>query len=450
MNTPVISRRFFLKQGALAFASIGAGSLFGPDFLRSSVFAAETTRSAGRRRVLVCLFQRGAADGLSMVVPYGDPDYFKLRREIALAAPSSRAGADGVLDLDGRFGLHPALRPLHELYGAGELAVLHACGNPHASRSHFEAQDLMESGVGGDKHEATGWLNRLVVACPEDEARRAALRAVAMTSQLPRSLQGEADALAIPDLGKFGVRDAGPVSGARAGAEAAMMGGMSRGGAARGFEELYETAVGDALHGAGRDGFAAMELLRKVDPARYRPANGAEYPRGSFGRSLSQVAQLIKADVGLEVAFVEIGGWDTHANQGAGEGQLANRLRDLGGGLAALHRDLGARMSDVLVLTMSEFGRTARQNGNRGTDHGSGTAFFALGGGVRGGRVLGQWPGLAPERLFEGRDLAITTDYRDFFAEACVRHMGVPESKLAGVFPGHAVSPRKFRGYLRA
>ncbi len=450
MNSPVISRRFFLKQGALAFASIGAGTLFGPDFLRSSVFAAETTRSSGGRRVLVCLFQRGAADGLSMVVPYGDPDYFKLRHEIALAAPSSQAGANGVLDLDGRFGLHPALRPLHELYGAGELAVLHACGNPHASRSHFEAQDLMESGVGADKHEATGWLNRLVLACPEDEARREALRAVALTNQLPRSLHGAADALAIPDLGRFGVREAGMPAPGRNGGDNMMMGAASRGGAARGFEEIYETAVGDALHGAGRDGFAAMELLRKVDPARYRPANGATYPNGNFGRSLRQVAQLIKADVGLEVVFVEIGGWDTHANQGAGEGQLANRLRELGGGLAALHRDLGAKMSDVLVLTMSEFGRTARQNGNRGTDHGSGTAFFALGGGVNGGRVLGDWPGLAPEKLFEGRDLAITTDYRDFFAEACARHMGVAETNLGYIFPGHTVNPRRFRGYLRA
>lgn len=450
MSAPVISRRFFLKQGALAFASIGAGSLFGPDFLRSSVFAAETTRSSGGRRVLVCLFQRGAADGLSMVVPYGDPDYFKLRKEIALAAPSSSAGVDGVLELDGRFGLHPALRPLHALYGAGEMAVLHACGNPHASRSHFEAQDLMESGVGSDKHEATGWLNRLVVACPEDEARRAALRAVAMTSQLPRSLQGSAEALAIADLEKFGVRETGFVAGGRSGGGMGMMESAPRVGAAKGFEALYETAVGDALHGAGRDSFAAMDLLRKVDPARYRPANGAEYPRGSFGRSVRQVAQLIKADVGLEVAFVEIGGWDTHANQGAGEGQLANRLRELGAGLAALHRDLGAKMSDVLVLTMSEFGRTARQNGNRGTDHGSGTAFFALGGGVRGGRVLGDWPGLAPDRLFEGRDLAITTDYRDFFAEACVRHMGVAESGLANIFPGHTAATKKFRGYLRA
>ncbi len=439
MHSPPISRRFFVKQGALAFATLGAGALFGPDFLRSSVFAAETRKASGGRRVLVCLFQRGAADGLSMVVPYGDPDYYRLRNEIALAAPSQKAGAASVLDLDGRFGLHPALRPLHALYGAGELAVLHACGNPKATRSHFEAQDLMESGTGDDRKLATGWLNRMIGCCPEDAAQRTALRAVAMSGQMPRSLHGPEDALAIADLERFGVGGGAAAAGA--------MGGSTM-GAAKSFEEIYESAAGDALHGAGHDSFAAMDLLKKVDPKRYTPANGAVYPNGSFGKSLRQVAQLIKAEVGLEVAFVEIGGWDTHANQGAASGALATRLTELAGGLAALHQDLGAKMSDVLVLTMSEFGRTARQNGNRGTDHGHGTAFFALGGGVRGGRVLGDWPGLSADKLFEGRDLAITTDYRDFFAEACVRHMGVAEGELARIFPGHVASTKKFRGYL--
>lgn len=445
MNSPQISRRFFVKQGALAFAAIGAGALFGPDFLRSSVLAAETRKSGGGKRVLVCLFQRGAADGLSMVVPYGDKDYYKLRTDIALAGPSQKAGAAGVLDLDGRFGLHPALKPLHELYGAGEMAVLHACGNPQATRSHFEAQDLMESGAGSDKNLATGWLNRLIGCCPEDAAHHSALRAVAMAGQMPRSLQGREEALAIADLERFGVKGGGAAP-----SMPAMGEGMSsdRGGAAKGFEDIYESAVGDALHGAGRDGFAAMDLLKKVDPKRYTPANGAAYPNGGFGKSLRQVAQLIKAEVGLEIAFVEIGGWDTHANQGAANGALATRLTELAGGLAALHKDLGAKMSDVLVLTMSEFGRTARQNGNRGTDHGHGTAFFALGGNVRGGRVLGDWPGLSTEKLFEGRDLAITTDYRDFFAEACVKHMGVAETELEKVFPGHKATAKKFRGYL--
>ncbi|AOS43655.1 hypothetical protein Verru16b_00707 [Lacunisphaera limnophila] len=433
---PPISRRFFVKQGALAFASLGAGALLGPAFVRAAALSAEGRKSAGGRRTLVCVFQRGAADGLSMVVPYGDRDYYRLRGEIALAAPARAAGAAGVLDLDGHFGLHPALRGLHELYGAGELAVLHACGNPLASRSHFEAQDLMESGTGDDRHVATGWLNRMIGCCPEDQARRSALAAVALTGQMPRSLQGPEEALAIADLTRFKVGGVGVTA----------AGGM--GGATRGFEQLYESAVGDALHSAGQEGFAAMDLLRKAVPADYRPAHGAQYPNGTFGRGMRQVAQLIKADVGLEVAFVEIGGWDTHANQGAAAGALANRLGELGAGLTALHRDLGSRMSEVLVLTMSEFGRTARQNGNRGTDHGHGTAFFALGGGVKGGRVLGRWPGLAPDRLFEGRDLAITTDYRDFFAEACVRHMGVPAAELAQVFPAHAAGAGKFPGYL--
>jgi uncharacterized protein (DUF1501 family) len=443
MNSPHISRRFFVKQGALAFATLGAGALFGPDFLRSSIFAAEARKNAGGRRVLVCLFQRGAADGLSMVVPYGDKDYYSLRSDIALAAPSQKAGAAGVLDLDGRFGLHPALAPLHELYGAGELAVLHACGNPKGTRSHFEAQDFMESGTGDDRKLASGWLNRMIGVCPEDAAHRSALRAVAMTGQMPRSLHGREEALAIADLERFGVGGGGGAT--RAAMAMGAMGGM---GAAKSFEDIYESAAGDALHGAGQDSFAAMELLKKVDPKRYSPANGAAYPNGGFGKSLRQVAQLIKADVGLEIAFVEIGGWDTHANQGGANGVLANRLTELAGGLSALHRDLGEKMSDVLVLTMSEFGRTARQNGNRGTDHGHGTAFFALGGGVRGGRVLGDWPGLATDKLFEGRDLAITTDYRDFFAEACVKHMGVAEADLAKVFPGHLASAKRFRNYL--
>ena len=436
MKTQPVSRRFFVKQGALAFAAIGAGALFGPDFLRSSVMAAETRKSSGGRRVLVCLFQRGAADGLSMVVPYGDKDYYKLRNDIALSAPSQKAASAGVLDLDGRFGLHPALAPLHELYGAGELAVLHACGNPNATRSHFEAQDLMESGTSTDRNLATGWLNRMIGCCPEDAAHRSALQAVSLTAQLPRSLQGNADALAIADLTRYGISQGSTPAGSKTNATS--------------FEQIYENAVGDALHSAGRDGFAAMDLLRKVNPQNYTPSNGAAYPQGAFGKSLRQVAQLIKADVGLEIAFVEIGGWDTHANQGGATGTLATRLTELGGGLAALHKDLGAKMSDVLVLTMSEFGRTARQNGNRGTDHGHGTAFFALGGDVRGGRVLGDWPGLSTEKLFEGRDLAITTDYRDFFAEACVRHMGVAEKDLPRVFPGHQATSGKFRNYLRA
>lgn len=450
---PPITRRFFLKRGALAFAALGAGAMLGPDFLRGSVLTADTRKSSGGRRVLICIFQRGAADGLSMVVPYGDPDYYRIRSDIALRAPL-KGGAEGqVRDLNGFFGLHPALGALHPLYGAGELAIVHACGNPGATRSHFDAQDLMESGTDKNKNLVTGWLNRMIGCCPEDAARQvSAVRAMAMTGQLPRSLQGRNEALAVADLERFGLKETPAVASRRRDRDVGVMEGPSSrpGAAAKGFEDLYESPSGDAVHGAGRDGFAAMQLLSKVDPRRYSPANGATYPNGSFGRSLRQVAQLIKEDVGLEVAFVEIGGWDTHANQGAATGSLATRLTEMSNGLAALHKDLGSKMSEVLVLTMSEFGRTARQNGNRGTDHGHGTVFFALGGGVKGGSVLGDWPGLSEGKLFERRDLAITTDYRDFFAEACVRHMGVSTADLDKIFPGRVTDPKKFRGFMRA
>jgi uncharacterized protein (DUF1501 family) len=327
------------------------------------------------------------------------------------------------------------------LYKAGHLAVVHACGSPNASRSHFDMQDFMESGVTADKAIATGWMGRMLreqAAANQAKAAKASpFRAVAMTAAVPRSLRGEVDALAIPDLKSFGV-----------GAPAA--GGTGATGGASGFEGMYEQAVGDIMRGAARGSFEAIDLLRKADPTKYQPAKGADYPQGPFGRALLQVAQLIKADVGLEAAFVETEGWDTHVNQGGANGQLAGRLYDFSRGLAALHADLGDRMSDVLVLTMSEFGRAARQNGNRGTDHGHGTCFFALGGNVAGGKVLGKWPGLGSEQLFEGRDLAVTTDYRDVFAEAAVRHLGVPLDALDRVFPKHKVEAAKFRGFCKA
>jgi uncharacterized protein (DUF1501 family) len=393
--------------------------------------AADSTRAANGKKVLVCVFQRGAADGLSMVVPHGDPFYYQYRSDIALAPPARSAGAGASLDLDGFFALHPALDAFLPLYKAGHLAVIHACGSSNSSRSHFDMQDFMESGVPADKSVHTGWLNRMVQN--RAEARATPFRAVSMTSVLPRSLQGDAEALAIRDLPSFGVNS--PIA----------MGNM-----AGGFEGMYDGAVDGVLHGAGKESFDAIAMLKKANPSQYTPAHGATYPKGGFGNSMFQVAQLIKADLGLEVAFVELDGWDTHANQGAANGQLAGRLHDFSRAIAAFHADLGDRMSDVLVLTMSEFGRAARQNGNRGTDHGHGTCFFALGGNVRGGRVLGQWPGLAPEKLFEQRDLAVTTDFRDVFAEACTRHFGVKTQAMAQVLPNYAIEEGKFRGFCAA
>ncbi|MBV9469857.1 MAG: DUF1501 domain-containing protein [Abitibacteriaceae bacterium] len=449
-----VSRRVFIKQGALALASVGLGPACGPYFLRNTVFAAEPDRSSratGGRKVLICIFQRGAVDGMSMVVPHGDPYYYQHRNVNGIAIP--RTGQDGVLDLDGTFGLHPALAPLKPIYQAGHLAPIHACGSPNATRSHFDAQDYMEAGAPGDKSVADGWLTRTLLHCPEDAAKmNSVFRGVAMTSQLPRSLQGEADALAIPDLRTFGINaaNAAPVLPRKKNRSMAM--GDMQGGhdtsAAGGFEALYDDAVGDVLHGAGKETFEALKMIQSINAKRYMPASGAEYPRTRYGDSLQQIAQLIKADVGLEVAFAEAGGWDTHVNQGSTQGQLARRLQEFGQGLAALYTDLGDRMADVTILTMSEFGRTARQNGNGGTDHGHATCFLALGGNINGGKVLGQWPGLAPEQLYENRDLAVTTDFRDVFGEVAQKHLGVRD--LAAVFPHYQSSPDKFRGVLKA
>ena len=359
------------------------------------------------------MFQRGAVDGLGMIVPHGDRDYAAARAAIAIRPP--RAGdAGAAVDLDGFFGLHPALAPLVPFWQSRALAVVHACGSPDKTRSHFDAQDYMESGTPGVKSTNDGWLARAAMTVP---APRSPFRAVALGSTLPRVLRGDAGAISLASLDRFDVRGT---------AEAAV--------ARQGFESLYEQGVHDLLHGTGRETFEAVRMLKRANASRLAPANGAEYPRSRLGESLRQIAQLIRADVGLEIAFTDADGWDTHVGQGAEQGQLANRLRDFGASLAAFAQDLGDRMADVIVLTMSEFGRTVAENGNRGTDHGHATAMLLLGGGVRGGTVYGRWPGLARERLYEGRDLAVTTDFRALFGEVAGRHLAI--AKPATLFPG--------------
>jgi uncharacterized protein (DUF1501 family) len=422
------SRRFFLKRGGVALASIGlaAGA---PSFLRRAVEAAEglAVTPAGRRKTLIAIFQRGAADGLNMVVPYGEGGrYYDLRPQIAIARPG--AGPEAAVDLDGFFGLHPSLSPLGSLWDERRLAIVHAAGSPDNTRSHFDAQDYMESGTPGRKSTPDGWLNRHLQA--RAEAQPTPFRAVAVAQNLPRSLQGRAPALAVRSLADFDIR---------AGAQA----GRVRGG----FEDIYEQSASEALRGAGRETFEAVRFLRRVNPAQYRPENGAEYPRGRYGEALAQIAQLVKAGVGLEVAFAETNGWDTHRAQGGARGQLAGLLAQFAAGIKALTVDLGPeRMQDVVILTMSEFGRTVRQNGTGGTDHGHANALFVVGGAVRGGRVYGEWPGLREESLHEGRDLALTTDFRDVFGEVAARHLG--QKDLRRVFPGYDLRPGRFRGLI--
>jgi uncharacterized protein (DUF1501 family) len=400
-----------------------------PSFVRRAAYAAELP--GGRKgKLLICLFQRGAADGLNMVVPHGEAAYYAARPNIAVPRPGG-ATENSALDLDGFFGLHPALRPFERLYRDGLLAPIQAVGSPSATRSHFDAQDYLESGTPDRKSTPDGWLNRYLAVqgtCQECAARDAAspFRAVSMTTQTPRILEGPAPAVAMNSLGEFTVR--------------------AGGSSAERLEALYRTGETDLVHGAGREMFDAVKLLRAANPQRYEPEHGADYPRSPFGQRLREIAQLIKADVGLELAFADVGGWDTHVNQGGATGQLAQRLGDFSRSIAALVTDLGDRMQDVVILTMSEFGRMVRQNGNGGTDHGHAGAMFVIGSDVRGARVHGKWPGLDPDVLFEGRDLALTTDFRAVFSEILVKHMGA--EKLDAIFPGYEGKRLEWVGVL--
>jgi uncharacterized protein (DUF1501 family) len=408
---PMLTRRVFLKSSGMAMLSLG----FAPSFLARAAEAA-----GARRKLLIAIFQRGAVDGLNMVVPYGEADYYRLRSTIAVPRPGTGDGS--AVDLDGFFGLHPRMASLKPLWNNRSLAIVHACGSPDSTRSHFDAQDYMETATPGVKSTKDGWLNRyLQVAHTHDTP----LSAVAVARQMPRSLQGSAPALAMASIGEFGVR-----------------GGM---GTQESFEEAYARASDQVLRGTASDAFDAIRVLSRRSAAAYRPENGASYPRTPYGQALQEVARLAKADVGLEIAFAESTQWDHHINEGGATGQIANRLADFADGLAALARDLGDRMADTIILTMSEFGRTVAENGNRGTDHGHGNAMMVIGGNVKGGQIHGTWPGLREEQRHEGRDLTITTDFRDVFGEVVMRHLSAREDIAARVFPGYGVKPGQFR-----
>jgi uncharacterized protein (DUF1501 family) len=416
------SRRYFMKQGGIAL--VGLSSV--PAFLQRAIAA---TPSAGKKQ-LVVLFQRGAADGLNIVVPFAEPNYYRLRPSIAIPQPK-RGGGDAAIDLDGFFGLHPSLAPLEPLFHRNELAIVHAAGSPDPTRSHFDAQDYMESGTPGVKATQDGWLDRAIGTIPEENA--SPFRAVAMGPNLPRMLQGSTGAIALPDLRQFKVQP-----------QSVAMAGVAEGG----FEAMYAQSVDHALHGTGTETFEAIDILRKIDTSKYQPDNGAEYPKNAVGQRLLQIAEMIKANIGVEVMFLDCGGWDNHVNEGSTQGQLANLLRDLGQSLAAFHQDMGDRMKDVVVVTMSEFGRTAKENGNRGTDHGHANCMFVMGGDVKGGHVYGKWPGLDDHQLNEGRDLALTTDFRSVVGEILTKHLGVKD--LAPVFPGFASNGRSYPGLIRS
>ncbi len=398
-----------MKTAGLALVAFGASGT--PIFLKRAAAMATS-----KRKVLVTIFQRGAMDGVMAVSPYGDSYLQKVRPRLAMALPNS-GGENAVLDLDGRFGFHPAFQPLLPLFQRKELAIVHGVGSPEPTRSHFDQQDYMESGTPGRKGTPDGWLNRVA---KELGAGTSPFKAVAMTSALPRSLYGDESALAISNLADFGVKAPGAM-------QSAMAAGQS-------FEVLYEQTSQTLLRGAGQESFEAIKLLSKIDVKNYRPLERAEYPRSPLGNSLKQIAQLIKADVGVEIAFAESGGWDTHVQQGTARGNFANRAKDLAQAIAAFWKDLEAYHDVVTLMTMTEFGRTIAENGSNGTDHGRGSCLFVLGSKVDGGKVHGIFPNtLAPENLEDGRDLPVTTDFRAVFSDVAGKTFGIKDD--AKIFP---------------
>jgi uncharacterized protein (DUF1501 family) len=409
-----MDRRIFLKSSAMAMVGVGSTPLW----LSRALYADDAP--SPRKKILVAIFQRGAVDGLNVVVPHGEQRYYDLRPTIAVPRPDGTP--DSAIDLDGFFGLHPSLKALKPIYDSGKLAIVQAVGSPDPTRSHFDAQDYMESGTPGLKATGDGWLNRALLSA----AKQSPMRAVSMTPDLPRCLRGRNEAIAVSNLNDFQVRD-------------------PRGSST--FESMYANTSDKFLNGTGRETFEAVKMMQALQKQGYTPANGAHYPGQRLGQSLKQIAQLIKSNVGLEVAFTDVGGWDTHVNevgQKASQGQLANLLNEFGQSLAAFYQDLGDRMTDVTVVTMSEFGRTARENGNRGTDHGHANCMLAFGGDIKGGKVYGEWPGMAEEQLYENRDLNLTTDFRDVLGELVTRHLG--NRQISSVFPGYA--DPKFRGLI--
>lgn len=402
------TRRLFLKSSGLALLSFGVG----PSFL---LRAAEGANRSSRKRVLVTIFQRGAMDALAAVPPIDSSELSRLRPRIALPA-AQRTGGERLIDLGVGFGFHPALASLEPLFRERQLAVVHCVGSPDPTRSHFDAQDYMETGTPGRKGTSSGWLNRV---CGELGHEASPLRALALTGALPKSLYGSEAAVAVSRLEDLALRTPRAT-------------GANQGAASSGFEALYEQASSELLRRGAQEAFEAAELLQAI--TRERSRSVSRYPASPLGQALQQIAAVIRADVGLEVAFAESGGWDTHVRQGGAEGNFARRAQDLAASIAAFWEDLGSRREDVVLMTMTEFGRTVAENGSGGTDHGHGSCLFVLGSPVDGGKVHGRFPGLDRDLLYEGRDLPVTTDFRSVFSEVAVRHLGVdPKAEL---FPG--------------
>lgn len=407
------SRRAFLKAGSLALFGVGIGGV--PNFMARAADSKKLTGLYKKNKILVCIFQRGAMDGLMAVTPFTD-EYLKAARPGLFMTAATQGNNNPLIDLDGRFGMHPAMNSFAPLFKENRLAIVHGIGSPNNTRSHFDAQDYMESGTPFNKGTASGWLNRASGLLGHDASP---FRSVSLTSSLPRSFYGDNAAIAISNLRDFTLQMKGNP--------------MASNMVAKSFEELYDQTSSSLLKETGKESFDAVKMLQKTDVSKYTPANNAQYPGSALGSALKQIAQLIKMDVGLEVAFAESGGWDTHFNQGTANGIFARNVNDLSSSITAFWTDLGNYQDDVTVMTMTEFGRTVKQNGTGGTDHGRASCLFVLGNDVNGGKVHGNIQSLSIENLEDGRDLAVTTDFRSVFSEVAGRHLNIHNNKI--LFP---------------
>lgn len=406
-----VSRRDFLS-GATAFV-FGQSLLSLPGWVPRISLA--DPHVGPRGDTLVCVFLRGGADGLNIVVPHGDQDYHRYRPTIGIARPDDGPQETRTVDLDGFHGLHPALEPLTEIYSHGDLACIQAAGSPDETRSHFEAMALMERGAIEDGY--SGWLARHLMTL--DTGNDSALRAVGIGDMLQTSLSGAISATALQSIADYHLH-----------------GRDERIGEIQSLLRALYANSDDILSITADRTLATIDVLSKIDGNNYQPA-GRAYPEEDFGQAMKTVAQLVQADVGVEVACVDFGGWDTHVAQGSFDGLMGNLLNILGQGLIAFYEDLQDKIQDVTVIVMSEFGRRARENGGLGTDHGHGNMMMIMGGGINGGKVFGRWPGLAQDQLVGPGDLAITTDYRHVLAEIIGKRLNNP--RLDEVFPGFEV-----------
>lgn len=402
------SRRFFLKQGGIALFGLGLTGI--PQFVKGA--AAQQKVIAGKK-ILVCIFQRGAMDGLMAVSPFNDTHLQKVRPGLFMSPGNGKQ----MIDLDGQFGLHPGFKSFESSFRQGQMAIVHGMGSPNQTRSHFDAQDYMESGTPFKKGTQSGWLNRALDQLPKEMS--GIFRGVSLTNSLPRSLYGEYPCLAVADFNNFKIRS-------KAGKNVNLT-------AASSFEELYDLTTDELQKKTSKESFEAMKMVDQLNFKNYQPANGVQYPNSTLGNALKQITQLIKSDVGLEIAFTESNGWDTHFNQGTENGVFARNADDLSKSITAMWNDLGNFQENVVIMTMTEFGRTVKQNGTNGTDHGRASCSFILGQDVAGSKVYHKMSDLSAENLEDGRDLPVTIDFREVFYEIASKHLKVNDK--SALFP---------------